>query len=350
MFNDSINYETFLSIKRLMDGNSWLGRNNSILVSGFRMQRGKIFVLQNCNPQADILTGYSRALGVDVCIERLQVRPLLYSKTVDAYIVIESLKDRNYLILNDMDISQSLQNNLLSNYLNECDAIDKEDKKSISISLLSPKRRWVVDAPKFIVSTSNQLCKCVYDEDKNWAFPVGMYAMSADTLPTCLSRQITLAIYNSKLFSFYKMEYEKAHRKEKCVHFAAIKSFPIPYYINNEFHFVLDNLVDTIVGYKEKNSINGSFKEDRKAYYLQELIDMCIYELYFAGYMQKNNLGVVHELMKAPFINKELDMEDKVAETYSWLMKSDNVVRQRIMLLDTRSSLILGRIHNFYFK
>ena len=49
-------------------------------------------------------------------------------------------------------------------------------------------------------------------------------------------------------------------------------------------------------------------------------------------------------------INKELDMVDKVAETYSWLMKSDNVVRQRIMLLDTRSSLILGRIHNFYFK
>lgn len=190
----------------------------------------------------------------------------------------------------------------------------------------------------------------MYDEDKHWAFPLGMYAMPADTLPTCLSRQITLAIYNSKLFSFYKIEYEKVHRKEKCVHFAAIKSFPIPYYINNEFHFVLDNLVDTIVAYKEKNSTIGSFKEDRKAYYLQELIDMCIYELYFVGHMQKNNLGVVHELMKAPFMNKELDMEDKVAETYSWLMKSDNVVRQRIMLLDTRSSLILSRIHNFYFK
>lgn len=63
MFNDSINYETFLSIKRLMDGNSWLRANNSILVSGLRMQRGKIFVLQYCNPQADILTGHSRALG-----------------------------------------------------------------------------------------------------------------------------------------------------------------------------------------------------------------------------------------------------------------------------------------------
>lgn len=350
MFNDSINYETFLTIKRLMDGNSWLGRNNSILVSGFRMQRGKIFVLQYCNPQADILTGHSRALGVDVCIERQQVRPLLYSKTVEGYIIIESQKDRNYLILNDKDTGQSLSSNLLINYLNDCDAIDKEDKKSISFSLLSPKRRWVVDAPKFIVSTSNQLCKCVYDEDKHWAFPVGMYAMPADTLPACLSRQITLAIYNSKLFSFYKMEYEKAHRKEKCVHFAAIKSFPIPYYINNEFRFVLDNLVDTIVAYREKNSTIGSFKEDRKAYYFQELIDMCIYELYFAGHMRKNNLGVVHKLMKAPFMNKELDMEDKVAETYSWLMKSDNVVRQRIMLLDTRSSLILGRIHNFYFK
>lgn len=63
------------------------------------MQRGKIFVLQYCNPQADILTGYSRTLGVDVCIERQQVRPLLYSKTVEGYIVIESQKDRNYLIL-----------------------------------------------------------------------------------------------------------------------------------------------------------------------------------------------------------------------------------------------------------
>lgn len=343
----SINNETFLKIICLMEDNAWLGENKCILVSGFRMQRRKIFVLQDCDPKTDIFTGYSRALDRKVCIERHQARPLLYGKTVDAYVVNESENDGSYLILNDRNISQS---HLLDEYLKNCDEIDRYDKNSLSFSLLSPKRRWVVDAPKFIVSTSNQLCKCVYDEDKHWAFPVGMYAMPADTLPTCLSRQITLAIYNSKLFSFYKMEYEKAHRKENCVHFAAIKSFPIPYYINNEFRFVLDNLVDTIVAYKEKNSINGSFKEDRKAHYLQELIDMCIYELYFAGHMRKNNLGVVHKLMKAPFMNKELDMEDKVAETYSWLMKSDNVVRQRIMLLDTRSSLILGRIHNFYFK
>ena len=350
MFNDSINYETFLKIKRLMDSNFWLGENNSILVSGFRMQRGKIFVLQHCKSHTNLLTGYSRALGVDVSIEKQQARPLLYDKTVHGYIIIESQKDCNYLILNDKDTSQSLSDNLLSNYLNECDAIDQEGKKSFFFSLLTSKRRWVVDTPKFIISTSNQLCKCVYDKDKHWTFPLGMYAMPADTLPTCLSRQITLAIYNSKLFSFYKMEYEKAYRKEKCVHFAAIKSFPIPYYISNEFQFVLDNLVDTIVAYKEKNSIVDSSKEDRKAYYLQELIDMCIYELYFTGHMQKNNLVVVHKLMKAPFMDKVLNMEDKVAETYSWLMKSDNVVRQRIMLLDTRSPLILGRIHNFHFK
>lgn len=349
MFNDSINNETFVKIKRLMKSNSWLGENNCILASGFRMQRGKIFVLQYCKPQADILTGYSRALGVDVSIESQQTRPLLYGKTVDGYIVIESQKDRNYLILNDKDASQSLPNSLLNNYLNECDAIDKQDKNFISFSLLTSKRRWVVDAPKFIISTSNQLCKCVYDEDKHWAFPLGMYAMPADTLPTCLSRQITLAIYNSKLFSFYKMEYEKAHRKEKCAHFAAIKSFPIPYYIGNELRFVLDSLVDTLVAYKERYGNVYSFKEDRKAYYLQELIDMCIYELYFPGHMLKNNLVVVHKLMKAPFMDKELEMEDKVAESYSWLMKSDNVVRQRIMLLDTRSPLILGRIHNFHF-
>lgn len=350
MFNDSINNETFVKIKHLMKSNSWLGENKCILVSGFRMQRGKIFVLQYCKFQADILTGYSRALDIDVCIESQQTRPLLYGKTVDGYIVIESQKDRNYLILNDKDTSLSLPNTLLNIYLNECDSVDKEDKKSISFSLLTSKRRWVVDAPKFIISTSNQLCKCVYDGDKHWAFPLGMYAIPADTLPMCLSRQITLAIYNSKLFSFYKMEYEKAHRKEKCAHFTAIKSFPIPYYISNEFRFVLDNLVDTLLAYKEKNSTISSFKEDRKAYYLQELIDMCIYELYFAGHMQKNNLVVVHILMKAPFMDKELDLQDKVAETYSWLMKSDNVVRQRIMLLDTRSPQILGRIHNFHFK
>lgn len=343
----SINSETFLKIICLMEGNAWLGENNCILVSGFRMQRQKIFVLQDCNPQPDILTGYSRALDRKVCIERQQARPLLYGKTVDAYVVNGSENDGNYLILNDRNISQS---HLLDEYLNSCDEIDRYDKKSLSFSLLTPKRKWVIDTPKFIISSSSQLCKCVYDEGMHWAFPLGMYAIPENNLPICLSRQITLAIYNSKLFSFYKIEYEKMHHKERNVHYAAIKSFPIPHYISNEYCLVVSTLVDILVFYKEKKCKSTSFNDGRKIHYLQELIDMCVYELYFVGHMQKNNLMVVHELMQAPFMHKELDVEDKVEETYLWLMKSENKVRQRIMLLDTRSPQLLGRIHNFYFK
>ncbi len=77
---------------------------------------------------------------------------------------------------------------------------------------------------------------------------------------------------------------------------------------------------------------------------------MCVYELYFTAHVQNLNLLIIKELAFAPFVQESLDVEEKVAQTYSWLMKSENVVRQRIMLLDSRSPKFLGRIHNFYFK
>lgn len=322
-----------------------LRNDTGVFVSGFRMQRKNVFVLQKCDVEGCVLTGYSKSLERKVSVESIQARPLLNEKTVVGYLGSDLQKDRGFLILND-----NLESPLLLDYLHECENVSGDFDGISSFRMLTPKRLKVVDSPKFIISTLSQRCKCFFDIDTHWTYTVGIYSIPKDALPAFLSINTGLAIYNSRLFSFYKMEFEKTHKKGNNIHYAAIASFPYPTHIDFKYRQTIDALVECLINDAKMNNSEVHLSEDRRTSYIQETIDMCVYELYFSEYMHELKLDVLEELACAPFIVNEKNKSERISEFYTWFMKSGNIVRQRIMLLDSRSPQFLGKIHSYYFK
>jgi ethanolamine utilization cobalamin adenosyltransferase len=73
---------------------------------------------------------------------------------------------------------------------------------------------------------------------------------------------------------------------------------------------------------------------------------MVVYELYFADHMKEQNIYVIERLKQSPLVDLSIkDIRERIEKTYKWFQTSDNLVRQSLMLLDTRSKDLLYFIH-----
>ena len=80
------------------------------------------------------------------------------------------------------------------------------------------------------------------------------------------------------------------------------------------------------------------------ALHLEEIIDMVVYELYFEQHMKEQKIDVIADLKSYKWNNNKIIIE-QIKDFYQWFQQSDNMVRQKLMLLDTRSSNLLYEIH-----
>lgn len=75
---------------------------------------------------------------------------------------------------------------------------------------------------------------------------------------------------------------------------------------------------------------------------------MMVYELYFEKHMKENGLNVLKFIKPESIQN--IENEDEIREIikrfYSWYQKPENEVRQRILLIETRSKDILAVIRD----
>lgn len=325
------------------------GNNVQSVCSGFRISHSKIFMLSHCEIREYAVCGYSYALARQIKIERKQVRPVLSKKRVLSYMGQRLCEDVQYVIVNSEH--DSLKSSPLTyNYLFRCQGNEHDKKGIISYRPLSKKRSQIIELPKFVLDTTEEKCKCFFDKEKHWTFLMGMYGIPLEAIPCNLSVNTILAIYNSRFFSYYKVLYEKEHKYKRNVHYSAITSFPIPAQLDFKIENVVYKLVDCLMYCLKDSLYENPLSADGKAFYFQELIDMCVYEIYFRDYMKNRGLDVFEQLKGAPFMHGLISLEECIEKTYTWLMSPDNIVRQRIILLDTRSPELLGRIHNYYFK
>ena len=70
---------------------------------------------------------------------------------------------------------------------------------------------------------------------------------------------------------------------------------------------------------------------------------MIIYELYFGEHMKEKGIDVIADLKGYKFNNADLSKE--IERFYTWYQKSENMIRQKLMLLDTRSNELIYLIH-----
>ena len=96
---------------------------------------------------------------------------------------------------------------------------------------------------------------------------------------------------------------------------------------------------------KENPAILLHTDNTRIASHIDDILNMMVYELYFEEHMKEVDLDVLQFV--TPIIEnlQNLPIEQQIKELYEWYQKPENAVRQRMMLIDTRSPDILAVIH-----
>ena len=83
----------------------------------------------------------------------------------------------------------------------------------------------------------------------------------------------------------------------------------------------------------------------RIASHFEDMLNMMVYELYFEEHMKEVDLDVLQFIASKLESLQNLPIEQQIKELYEWYQKPDNAVRQRMMLIDTRSPDILAVIN-----
>ena len=96
---------------------------------------------------------------------------------------------------------------------------------------------------------------------------------------------------------------------------------------------------------KENPAILLHTDNTRIASHLEDILNMMVYELYFEEHMKEVDLDVLQFVTPVLESLQNLPIEQQIKELYEWYQKPENAVRQRMMLIDTRSPDILAVIH-----
>jgi hypothetical protein len=158
-----------------------------------------------------------------------------------------------------------------------------------------------------------------------------------------------LAIINSRLMDFY---YETLN-PEKGEALAEVKKENVEKLLiklldpDKQIPFI--NLVDYLLYLNEKDSpaIFTHTANVRLASHIQDVLDMMVNELYFEEHMKVKGLDVLAFLHPWPIqgLIKAEEKAEVIEAFYLWLQTPDNPVRQRINLIDIKSTDILSVIN-----
>jgi hypothetical protein len=195
--------------------------------------------------------------------------------------------------------------------------------------------------PKIIAVRKCQKPTFAYTEEETYV----MMAMNVIKCKKLNSKYLT-ALLNSKLITFWlkykgKMQgFQFQIDKEPLVELPLIKT-------NHQEHFA--TLVDYILFLKKNKSqpLFSHTENDRIINHFEDIIDMMIYELYFEVHMKKVGIDVLQFVFPksiSEFKNQK-DIEKVIQDFYVWYQKPENPVRQRMLLVETRSKEIIAVIN-----
>jgi hypothetical protein len=109
-----------------------------------------------------------------------------------------------------------------------------------------------------------------------------------------------------------------------------------------------ERLVEYIIFLKSNKNILNHTDNDSISSHIESILDMMVYELYFKKHMKEQGLNVLEFIKTKPF-NKETSPQQKseiIKEFYEWFQEPENAVRQRMLLIETRSPDVLALINS----
>jgi len=156
------------------------------------------------------------------------------------------------------------------------------------------------------------------------------------------------ALLNSKLIAFWLRHKGKMQGFQYQVDKAPLEELPL---ITTNHESTFASLVDYILFLKAniEQKINEYVNNEHIIQSFEDVINACVYELYFAEHMKKKEIDVLRfakDLIKP--IDKPEMAKEIINAVYSRLKEPSNEIRNRMMLFATRSENILLPIQKIY--
>lgn len=150
-----------------------------------------------------------------------------------------------------------------------------------------------------------------------------------------------LSIANSKIINWIFRK-SSTNSNVNCYEIDSLPLTIIP--LDKQYSFaVLTKYLNFL--YLNLDNILSHTENSRIAAHLEDILNMMVYELYFEEHMKEVNLDVLQFVTPVLESLQNLPIEEQIKELYEWYQKPENAVRQRMMLIDTRSPDILAVIN-----
>ncbi len=180
-------------------------------------------------------------------------------------------------------------------------------------------------------------------DDKQHYLPSNGYILTSSTIAI----KYLLALLNSKVLKYYFgfIGVMTAGGAYTLKH-ATIEQLPIKISKREQIFIIL---VDYILFTKiYKDNISDLVSNDFIANYFEEIIDGCVYELYFETHMRELEINILDEVVKRvkpiEYLATEKEKAAVISEVFTEIKKTDNAIRTRLKLFAIRSTNILKPI------
>lgn len=330
------------------------------IFQGLATSKDDVYFLYNCEEEGKFIVGDSKQLGRRVKVEKGLVKPLLKGEDVHRYDTISTnryvifpyrIENGKAVVLTEQELQTMYPEGYA--YLKENESIlrDREHGR------LSNDNQWYKFIyPKNLVHFANEKLVApeislggnfAYDPNGEFYSTTKIYGYIKN--PTNkIGYKFWMALFNSRAFWYYLQNTGYVLRGGYFTFKTDyINPIPVP---DDSRILICEPLIEKIVDYlqylhkKGQNQIYNHTSNDRIADHFEEIIDMVVYELYFEQHMKEQKIDVIADLKSYKWNNNKI-IAEQIKDFYQWFQQSDNMVRQKLMLLDTRSSNLLYEIH-----
>lgn len=284
----------------------------------------------------------------DVAIERefeiTALRKILVGSEIEKY----NLVDTNNLIIYSTKQADIPQYPNIYKYLQQFEeqlSKKRETQKGVLPwwCLHWPRYVNLFTEPKIIMRQTSDCIRCVYDEEGYFVlnsilvFKKNTEFFTYKYIATVLNSCVTDYMYKK-----LTQEEGRAFAEVKPVN---VRKLYIPKAENKEQE-LLETLYDYMAFLKNVDSaqVDKAIGNEFVGEFFQQIIDGCVYELFFGEHMQERDINIIEYLFEyiKPFNDlSEESIITTISKAFDTLYKSDNPVRTRLSLFVSRSPEIL---------
>lgn len=326
------------------------------VVSGLYTHSSEVLIFEDFRQTPDASVGYSRRLRDYVEVEADIAMPLLKPTEDIAFFNPKSDYKHRGIVLFEVKDRGTSHLSKINALLDEHPALKKyidisapeilfseEDNKATRLNILNRKQSDILTTGKHILAIKDSGCESFFDSKGRYAISYDMYGIKQNN--SSMADSLLSAIFNSSFFSYLRHQEQKRNELRRNSKYESVIQFPIPAKLHSSILLkALRSIVEMLTLSKE---YSHSRPNSRIGHYLYQMLDMAIFELYLPDYVRSKGLSVAEDFVLCWVLESCTSASDRLAAVYNWFMMPDNKVRQKIMLLDSRSPELLYNIFTY---